>query len=196
MLRLLPLLLALFMATAPATAASPVKARVPSGTGVLLVNKRSDAESSPLLLFKEPALGRIAEIDISRLPPLAQAISCPEGTVAVIVTAKKAGWFRIVYDEGEREGWIAGRPSYRFFRWEELLRNRPVTLIGGLRKEFYQVRRTPNVSAEIMETLGKGSRVTSLDIDGDWLRSTTSGGSQGWLRWRDENGRLVIAINL
>lgn len=195
MLRLFSLLLLLLMA-APVTAASPVKARIPSGAGILLVGKDSDAPLTPLRLYKEPALGRIAEIGINRLPNLAQAVSCPEGSAAIIVKAKKSGWYRIVYDEGEREGWLEGRPTYSFFRWEELLRNRPVTLLGGLRKEFYQLRRNPKSSAEVVENLVKGGRITSQGIDGDWLSVVTPGGNKGWLRWRDDNGRLVIAITV
>lgn len=195
MVRLFPLLLTLLMA-APVTAASPVKARVPSGAGILLIGTGAGAKSHSLLLYKEPALGRIAEMDVKRLPHLAPAVSCPEGTKVIIVKAKKSGWYRIVYDEGEREGWLEGRPSYSFFRWEELLRERQVTLLGGLKKEFYQLRRTPNGSAEIVETLGKGGRITSQGIEGDWLRAVTPGGAQGWLRWRDDNGRLVIVVTV
>ena len=189
-LKLFALFVGLLIFASPA-AAAPVKARIPAGIGILLMRNGTP----PPAIFKEPSLGRIAEIDAGKLPSLAQSISSPEGSIPVIVTSKKSGWYRIIYDDGEREGWIEGRSGYQLFRWDELLRNRPIELIGGLKKEFYQLRRAPDISSEPVENLGKGSRVTALGIQGEWV-SVITPKAQGWLRWRDDNDRLVIAVNL
>jgi SH3-like domain-containing protein len=196
MLKLSALLVAILIFSSPATAASPVKARVPSGIGILLIHNGTAEKTSPLVIFKEPSLGRITEINAGRFPSLSQSIASPEVIMPAIVTSKKSGWYRIIYDDGEREGWIKDRSSYQFYRWEELLRNRPVSLIGGLRKEFYLLRRNPDSSSGSINPLGKGSRVTSLNVEGDWIRVITDSQTEGWIRWRDENGRLVIAVNL
>jgi len=196
MLKFFALFVAIFIFTAPAAAVSPAKARVLSGIGIVLLNSDLAKKPSPLAIFREPSLGRITEIDASRLPSLAQAIASPEVTILAIVTSRKSGWYRIIYDDGEREGWIKGRSSYQFYRWEELLRDRPASLIGGLRKEFYLLHRTPASSSDSIYTLDKGSRVTSLEVDGDWIRVLTDSRLEGWIRWRDENARLVIAITL
>jgi len=195
MLKLLALLLSISIFTSPAAAASPVKARILSGIGIVLINNGLSGKPSPLAIFREPSLGRITEIDVNRFPSLSQSIATPEGTDAVIVTSKKSGWYRIIYDEGEREGWIKGRSSYQFYRWEELLRNRPASLTGGLRKEFYLLHRTPDSSSASIYSLGKGSVFTSLEIDGDWIKVLTESRLEGWIRWRDENERLVIVIS-
>lgn len=193
MLKALALLLTLLITTAPAPAASRVKARTLSGIGVLLL--RSDQVKQPILtLFKEPSLGRITGIAAAQLPALTPSVSPPAGFTAAIVTAKKTGWYRIIYDDGEREGWLEKRPSYQFYSWKELLINRPVELIGGLRKEFYLLRIAPDNSADALETLAKGSSITPVNLDGDWARVRTASQTQGWLRWRDDNGRLVIAL--
>jgi len=196
MMKLFALLVTISIFAAPAAAAAPVKARVLSGIGIILLNNGLAEKPSPLAIFREPSLGRIAEIDANRFPSLVQAITSPEGTIPAIVTSKKSGWYRIIYDDGEREGWIKGRSSYQFYRWEELLRNRPVSLTGGLRKEFYLLHSTPASSSGSIATLGKGSRVTSLEVEGDWIRVLTDSRLEGWIRWRDENERLVIAITL
>ncbi len=190
------LLLALLIAFASAAAAAPVKARIPGGTGILLLSKTSTAERPVILIYKEPSLGRITALDAARLPALSQSISSPDGLIPAIVTSKRSGWFRIIYDDGEREGWVEGRSTYRFYGWQELLVNRQVVLLGGLRKEFYQLRSSADSNSATLETLAKGSMVISLQLDGDWIRVTTDSQTQGWLRWRDENGRLVIAFNL
>jgi SH3-like domain-containing protein len=196
MLRLFALFVTITIFTAPATAAAPVKARVPSGIGILLIHAGTAEKTAPLVIFREPSLGRVAEIGADRLPSLSQSVSSPEGVIPVIVTVKKSGWYRIIYDDSEREGWIEGSSSQQFYRWEELLRNRPITLIGGLRKEFYLLRRSPDISAEGISPLEKGSRVTALVADGDWIKVSTVSQTDGWIRWRDENGRLVIALSL
>ena len=196
MLNLFVLLVSFSLFIAPAATAAPVKARVPSGIGILLLQHGTAENPSSLAIFKEPALGRIAEIDAAQLPSLAQSLTLTERSTPVIVTSKKSGWYKIIYDDGEREGWIKSRSTHQFYRWEELLKGRAVSLMGGLRKEFYLLRKNPDSSSESISQLGKGSRVSSLDVEGDWIRVVTDSRAEGWLRWRDENSRLVIAINL
>lgn len=196
MLKLFTLLTAMLLATAPAAIAAPVKARVPSGIGVLLMSKVPEHKRSPLIIYDEPSLGRITEINPASLPSLSQSIASGDESVPVIVTSVRAGWYRIIYDEGEREGWIEGRSSYQFHRWKELLANREVALIGGLKKEYYLLRKTAGNTAASAETLTKGTGFISLFADGDWIRAMTGSRSQGWLRWRDDNSRLVISLQL
>lgn len=196
MLKATALLLTLLISVTPASAAPPVKARILSGIGILLISKVQTEERTAIIIYKEPSLGRITTIEEGRLPLLSQSISSPDGLIPVIVTSKKSGWYRIIYDDGEREGWIEGRSAYKFRRWEELLRNRPAALIGGLRKEFYTLRREAKLSAEQLDTVEKGFKFTSQYLDGDWIRVNAGSQTQGWLRWRDDNSRLVISIIL
>jgi len=195
MLKIFALLLTLLVSTLPVDAA-PVKARIPSGIGILLINKAPAGINSPIVIYKEPSLGRLAELDLGRLPSLSQSISSPDLSVPVIVTLKKSGWYRIIYDDGEREGWIEGLSGYQFIKWDELLRDRSVSLIGGLRKEFYTLRREATVSSKQIEPVEKGKLFTPLQIKGDWMLVITNSGAEGWLRWQDDNSRLVISTTL
>ena len=181
----------LLMAAAPAATAAPVKARTLSGIGILLISR----EQSQITLYREPSLGRIATTDASALL-LPLSIQPPAGFMAAVVTAKKGGWYRILYDDGERDGWVKGRLSFRYHRWGELLGNRPVILLGGLKKEYYQLRKSPDSSAAALELVEKGVKVTTLRIEGEWLEAVTASKTRGWLRWRDDNNRLVIALTL
>lgn len=181
----------LLLTAAPAKAASPAKARTLSGIGIVLIS----VKSPQITLFKEAALGRIATLDASALPQ-SPSISPPEGFLPAIVTAKKGGWFKILYDDGEREGWIEGRSSYQFYRWKELLRNRQLQLLGGLKKEYYQLRQQPDFSGVALEPVGKGVTVTALHTDGEWISVRTDSKKAGWLRWCDDNSRLAISLQL
>ena len=196
MLKLFTLLLTFLVSALPVAAAAPVKARIPSGIGILLINKVPAGINTPIIIYKEPSLGRLAEREPGRLPSLSQSISSPDLSVPAIVTLKKSGWYRIIYDDGEREGWIENQPSYKFIKWADLLRGRSVSLIGGLRKEFYILHRKATVSSEQIEPVEKGKLFTSLRVNGDWMLLMTDTGAQGWLRWKDDNGRLVISTTL
>jgi hypothetical protein len=194
-LRTVALLLLAVLAAALPVAAAPVKARSLSGIGVLLLRSDTAGKQSRLALYREPGIGRFAELDAARLPPVFPVIRAGEGIKAVIVTAKKLDWYRIVYDGGEREGWLQGQPSFRYQRWGELLPGSAVSFTGGLRKEYYLLRSEPVPAAEPLETISREHVLPVQGVAGDWLRVNRGAGSGGWLRWRDDNGRLLITVD-
>jgi len=189
----LPLLLTLLMLST--SFAAPPKARPLTGIGVLLLKEGKPETGSALLLYREPKLGRMAEVRVEKLPVLSPYVLAGESRRFAVVTAKRLGWYRIIYDDGEREGWVEGRHSGTFLRWAELLPGRDATLLPGLRKEFYQLRREPSLTSDPLEQLGRESGIYCIELDGAWLKVLTKGGKAGWLRWRDENNRLLISVN-
>jgi hypothetical protein len=189
----MPILLAL-LTISTSFAASPVKARPLTGIGILLI-KDTKPGIGTLRLYREPKLGRIAEISVEKLPMLSPFIASGEGRRVAVVTAKRFGWYRVIYDDGEREGWVEGRPSGPFIGWEELLPGRGATLLSGLKKDYYQLRREPSLSSDPIEILGKENGFYCIKLDGEWLQVRVRGETAGWLRWRDENRRLLIAVN-
>lgn len=190
------LLLLTFLMFSTAFAASPVKARPLTGIGILLIKTMKPENGSTLRLYREPKLGRIAEINVEKLSTLSPYIVSGEGRRVAVVTAKKLGWYRILYDDGEREGWVEGRLAGRFLRWAELLQGRRATLLPGLRKDFYQLRREPSLTSDPLELLGRESSIYCIELDGEWLKVLAKGGQAGWLRWRDENSRLLLAVTI
>jgi hypothetical protein len=177
-------------------AASPVKARPLTGIGILLVKETQPGNDSTLRLYREPKLGRIAEVKVEKLPLLSSYIVAGAGHRVAVVTAKRLGWYRIIYDDGEREGWVEGRHPGTFLRWAEFLPGREATLLPGLKKEFYQLRREPSLTSDPLELLGRENRIYCIGLDGEWLKVLTKGGKAGWLRWRDENSRLLLAVTI
>ena len=176
-------------------AASPLKARSLSGSGLLLLRSENGMQPARLVLYREPGMGRIAELDAAQLPQVYPSIQPPAGYRAVIVTARKLGWYRIVYDDGEREGWLQGRTAYKYQRWGELLQGKGVTFPAGLRKEFYLLRSEPDPAARQLDVIDRESGLTVFEVDGDWINVRRGDALRGWLRWRDENGRLLIALD-
>jgi hypothetical protein len=176
-------------------AASPVKARSLSGSGLLLLNSENRAGALRLVLYREPGIGRIAELAATQLPQIIPPLQASAGGRGVIVTAKRLDWYRIVYDNGEREGWIKGGAAFIYQRWGELLPRKTVVFPSGLRKEFYQLRSQPDPAAEAIEAVAVESGLTVIRVVGDWINVRRGTGVSGWLRWRDDNGRLLIAVD-
>lgn len=187
------LLLAILLAALPA-AAAPLKARSLSGSGLLLLPVENGPGSSPLVLYREPGLGRIAELAAAQLLQIAPSPLLPDGLRAVIVTDKNLGWYRVVYDDGEREGWLEGRPTYQYQRWADLLPGRGVMYPAGLRKDYYLLRSEPAPEATPLETVNRESFLTVLKVVNDWINVRRGDEVSGWLRWRDDNGRLLISV--
>jgi hypothetical protein len=194
LLRTLSLILTLLIASA-SFAASPVKARPLAGIGIILIKESPSGNGATLRLYREPKLGRIDEVKAESLPQLTTWLAAGDGRKVAVVTAKRLGWYKIVYDDGEREGWVEGGPSVRFFKWGEFLPGKGATLLTGLRKEFYQLRREPSQNSDPLELLARGSGVYCLELEGEWLKVLAKGDMTGWIRWRDENSRFLLSVS-
>ena len=170
--------------------AAPVKARPLSGIGVLSV--RSNGET--LKIYREPGVGRLAELPPAKLPGIMPQLAAADGTVCVVVLSQRPDWLRIILNDGEDGGWVARRRGMSFHPWEEFLHGRSFSLSAGLRQEQYQLRSEPLPEAEIVAPVERGERLQGGAVAGNWIQVRTGTGQEGWLRWRDDNGRLMIGI--
>lgn len=194
------LLCALLLATGLTVfAASPVKARPLSGIGLLTIRTEmvgGKGEAKRLILYKEPRLERLAELAVNRLPALAPALIPAEGRSCAIVTSARPGWLRIIYDEAERQGWIERPGRGEFESWEQFLPGRLITMLPGLRKDYYLVRKEASLATEPLENAVREVKLTVVRVEGDWVKVRGAAAQDGWLRWRDDNGRLTVAVKL
>lgn len=192
MLRYLPLLLLVLAVALPESAAAPAKARPQSGIGLLLL--RGDGKK--LTIYREPRLGRLAELTAPELPGLAPSMEASAGIYPVVVLSKRPGWLRIIYDMAESDGWVECRRAGDFLLWGEFLPERSISMLAGVRKEFHQLRREAVSGAESLRSVGQGEIFRVVALKGDWIRVRSTDDSEGWLRWRDDNSRLLIAVRL
>lgn len=193
---LIPLLLPAFLS--PVFAAAPVKARPLSGIGVLVMQSRlpgSLGQIRKLQLYKEPMLGRLAPLPVDRLPKLAPYIASAEGVAYAIVISLRPGWLRLLYDDAERGGWVERRKAGEFLKWEQFLAGRAITMLPGIRQEYCQLRSEPSPASPPLATIGKNEPVTVVRVGEYWVQVSRGDSLTGWLRWRDDNGRLLVAIN-
>jgi hypothetical protein len=173
--------------------ASPVKARTLSGVGVVRITE--SAATSKVALYREPGIGLLQTVSLTALPSLRlNGINLERLYFPVI--AKKRGWLKVVLDDAERTGWLEMGRGWEFSSWERFLENRQITMLRGLRKDYYLLRKAAAITADSLGSMEKSSSLVCREINGEWVMVETAGGVSGWLRWRDENGRLLLMADV
>ncbi len=166
-----------------------------AGIGVLLLPlSPTPAQETfgELPLYQWPSLGRLGALNRATAPSLEWLLDLAPESAAVMVMARQGAWLRVTYDEAGREGWV--RPHWRnaFESWDEILVGRDVRQLAGLQQRYYRLYSGPD--GEPLAELGRGLPFRVGERVGDWLRVSDGRDLAGWLRWRDEDGRLLIAL--
>jgi hypothetical protein len=180
-MRLLSLIVALLLLGAGAAQSAPPRPRPDSGCGVLLVQPEAGAGRSSVVLYQEPGVLRLGELDAARLPRLGGSESEP----LLTATARKGGWSRVSYDDAGREGWVEQGRSWRYLPWDDFLPGRQLKVLPGLKKGQYAVRSKPDDRAPEMASLRKEQEVRVLRVEEGWALLEAP---MGWFRWRDGDG--------
>jgi hypothetical protein len=194
--------MAIIMLLSAAATASPQQApqqmRPYSGIGVLFLTMGkggNEDPQEPLYLFEEPAVLRIGALDSGQAPPYEWLFSRNVSRLPLIVTARKGEWLRVAYDDAGRLGWLDPRQRGVFQTWGALLKGKSCRLLSGLRKQQYQIFRQPGKMPLEPPALQKLS-FKVVKLDGDWALVMPDKSALGWLRWRDEDGRLLISVDM
>jgi len=193
------IILLLLVAAAVYSQQTPQQMRPYSGIGVLLLataeHGAGNARQEPLYLYEEPAVLRIGALDSGQAPPYEWLFTRNVSRLPLIVTARKGDWLRVAYDDAGRQGWLDSRQRGVFQPWDALLKGRSCRLLPGLRKQQYQVFRQPGRIPLMPPALPKHS-FKIVKLEGDWALVMPDQDTLGWLRWRDEDGRLLISVDM
>jgi hypothetical protein len=182
----------LFCTSAPAASERPR-----AGMGILFLRPAFSAQAGELkelALYESPGIGQIALINAARLPSLSLAVSVPSGAYVVAATGKRGDWFRLAHDDAGREGWIEGRGYWDYYRWPDFLPGRVAVLLPGLRASLTTVRQNPLDTSPPRGSISPGQKVHIVEIRDRWALIRTDDGTCGWLRWCDNDGKLVILV--
>jgi SH3-like domain-containing protein len=162
---------------------------------LVVFSKSADfsVQESKLPLYEEPCLIRIGALDGSRLSGNEWIFDIQEGPYPLIVFARKGDWLRVVYDDSGRDAWIDPQNRGRFQAWEEFLRLQTGHLLPGLQPQYYLLQQEPggqNVAKLTSKNVFKVLRVESV-----WCLVMIGQTQIGWLRWRDEDSRLLVGFD-
>lgn len=184
-------LLLLLAHPCPGTAAEPLKMRPYSGIGVVRI--ADPGIDDALYLYQEPGLGRIAKFTRAALSGSEWVLGRSPDSQLLIVMGRKAEWLRVVYDDAGREAWIDPRRRGQFLPWEQFLKTQVCRMLPGLRKPFYLLHRQPG--RDPGAPLSPRQLFKVLRVEGEWVMVMVEQSSIGWLRWRDEDGRLLLGLD-
>ncbi|KAF0220484.1 MAG: hypothetical protein FD174_1138 [Geobacteraceae bacterium] len=174
------------------------KPRPYSGIGLLIIHSftaQRTADMAGIPIYQAPGVGRFAEIEASELPQLSPVLKSADGKYSVIVLGKQGTWLRIVYDDAGRAGWIHKERYWEFVRWESFLKGREIQLLPGLKKGLYALHKEPSETSPILGTLTRQKNLRVIETEDDWCLVIVDLTVAGWLRWRDEDGRFLIAVD-
>jgi hypothetical protein len=165
-----------------------------SGIGVVVFSP-SDAvrQDFQLPLYEEPGLMRAGILNNSRVPGNEWIFGQREGTSPLIVSARKGEWYRVNYDDAGREAWIAPQNIGRFQSWEQFLKNQTGRMLPGLQSHFYQMQQVPG--GKPLATLTPKQVFKVLKLENSWSMVLTDQSQIGWVRWCDDDGRLLVGLN-
>ncbi len=180
-----------YCATAGSTAGPP-KMRPYSGIGVVLLPGADSVtdHGEPFHIYDEPGIYRKGELKGAVASGNDWIFGGQKGRTPLVVVARKGSWLRVCYDDAGREGWIEAQQRVIFQDWDQFLKGQAIRLLTGLRKQYYQLYQLPDRNP--LSTLTPKQLLKVLKLENDWIMVLSDQSGIGWLRWRDEDGRLLV----
>ncbi|NTV50122.1 MAG: hypothetical protein HGB32_00705 [Geobacteraceae bacterium] len=176
-------------------AATPPRMRPYTGVGLFIFAQpdKVPAQDLRLQLYEEPGLLRVGMLNDSKRSGNEWVFGSLEGLPPLIVSARKGDWLRVVYDDAGREAWINPENKGRFQSWEQLLKRQTGYILPGLPSLYYKLQQQPG--GKLLATLSPKQLFKVLTLEDDWGMVLTDQALIGWLRWRDDDGRLLVGTN-
>lgn len=191
-MRCLPLLILTILLIACASfCGAAQKMRPYSGIGVLQLSSVAAAESTPL--YDDPGIARCCKLS---LPSIRELNSWLFGTTQgpfLLVTAHKGDWLEVEYDDAGRTGWIMPERHWNYLPWHQFLKSKLALFLRNSPKKQMQLLPRPGVT--------EGTPLLNLHpmkiilSQGDWAYVLLDQNNAGWIRWRDNDGRLLIGFD-
>lgn len=192
-MRLFPLfcLLLLLGMTAAATLHAAPQMRPYTGIGLLLLSE-SAAGGDDVPLYGHPGLDRTGSLKPGGLPSYGRMLAPGTGETVLIVTGRKGDWYRVEYDDAGREAWLNPGRSGAFRPWDDFLRGRVCAPLPGTARKY--ARLSPSPGAPPLDPGAVVAFAKILRVEQDWAMVLSDRNMLGWMRWRDEDGRLLTAV--
>jgi len=188
------LLLVLVCSGSSYSAASLPKMRPYSGLGIVVLpdpDSGSD-RGEPVPLYEDPGIFRLGKLNSEITSGNEWVLGVQREHILLIVMARKGSWLKVSFDDAGREAWINSERRGAFQPWDQFLKGQISRLLPGLRKQYYQLYRQPD--SKTSSTLVPQQLFKVLKLDNDWAMVMPDMNTIGWLRWRDEDGRLLVGV--
>ena len=173
-------------------AASPPRMRPYVGIGVVVFPEpgNSQKQDLQLQLYEEPGLVRLRLLTSSALPGNEWVFGSSGENAPLIVSTRKGDWLRVFFDDAGREAWINPQHKGHFQSWEQYLKLHTGRMLPALQPQFYQLLQQPG--GKLVTTLTPKQMFRVLKLENLSALVLTDNGKIGWVRWRDDDGRLTV----
>jgi hypothetical protein len=191
--RLLFAVLLLLAMNAPTSGAQPL--RLHAANALLVIQPpfpRSSDRSYPIVIYQEPGVGRITALTFQEMRQRVPAFAAEEDRLMIPASRRKGPWVRIHYDDAGREGWIRLERGWQVVHWDDYLPGLGVRLMPGLKKNFYLLQEAPALNPPDNGRPLQDETLRIEAVEGPWALVETASGGTGWIRWRDDDGRLTV----
>lgn len=178
----------------PGLAASP-RMRPYVGIGLITFSAMDGAQNRNLQLplYEEPGLSRIGVLISSALSGNEWIFGPSEGGLPLIVSARKGDWLRIFFDDAGREAWINSRNEGHFQSWEQYLKLHAGRMLPALQPQYYQLLQQPG--GKQLSVLTPKQVFKVLRVENAWCMVLVGSAQIGWLRWHDDDSRLLFGFS-
>jgi hypothetical protein len=181
------------MTLSSGNAASPPRMRPYAGVGlVVFATPVGETDGLNVPLYEEPGLSRVGVLKSSRLPGNEWVFGLREIDLPLIVAARNGRWLRVIYDDAGREAWLDPQRKGTFQTWEQFLKRHPGRMLPGLQSPYYQIFQQPG--GKQLGTVTPKHLFKILKIENSWTMVLVEQSRIGWLRWRDDDGRLLVGF--
>jgi hypothetical protein len=154
----------------------------------------SDTEQSDSLsLYDEPALSRRGSLNLGAVPPFEWIFGSGSTLLPMVVVARKGTWLRVAYDDAGRESWLNSSRKNVYMPWDSFFKMHVCRMLPGLQKKYYQLYQFPGKNGLTVVLTGQSFK--ALRLDNDWAQILLDQTTLGWIRWRDDDGRLLMGIS-
>lgn len=173
--------------------ASHFRMRPYTGVGVLLFSsfENMSKEELQIPLYEEPGISRIGVIDNPKLSGNEWVFGV-DTSPPLIVSARKGAWLQVYYDDAGRKAWISPLRKGHFLSWEKFLKLQTCRMLPGLQSAFYRLQKHPD--GDSIAIISTKQQFKVLKLENDWGMLLTEQGQIGWVRWRDDDGRLTMGV--
>jgi SH3-like domain-containing protein len=184
------------MSSVSGLAATSPRMRPYTGIGVVVLSQPDSSRTKQdlqLPLYEEPGLARVGMLDRFKLTGNEWVFGQAAETFPLIVSGRKGDWLRVYYDDAGREAWIDSRNTGRFQSWEQFLKLQTCHMLPGLQPQYYQLLQQPD--GKLLATLTPAQVFKVLKLENSWGMILTHQAQIGWVRWSDEDGRLLVGLD-
>ena len=187
----LSLIIFILLSSAVNLLAAP-KMRPYSGIGVLQLSSVGVTDAIPL--YDDPGIARCCKVESATIKEMNSWLFGGERPPSLLVINRKGDWLEVEHDDAGRTGWVMQARRWSYTPWEQYLKGKLALFLRNSPKKMIQVVPRPGAAEGAPLTPKQPMKI--ILAQGDWAYVLLDQNSAGWIRWRDNDGRLLVGFDV